>query len=160
MTAELLFAASAISRATTPSCHSPPPTAAPPHRGHIDQVSAVEEGPADQELLEEAIKLEPIHLPVFKSSRLLAAAGCILSHPVLAALSPDCKPNHPQESSSSSGCSTGPNPSRCLAPGLSAAEIRGFPPTAFFQLRRQLLTVLRLGCQMEFHSNVMSCQDV
>lgn len=54
----------------------------------------MEEGPADQELLEEAIKLEPIHLPVFKSSRLLEAAGCILSHPVLAALSTGRKPNH------------------------------------------------------------------
>lgn len=115
-----------------PSCHSPPPAAAPPHRGHIDQVSAVEGGPADQELLEEAIKLEPIHLPVFKSSRLLAAAGCILSHPVLGALSANRKPNHLQESTSSSGCSPGQNPGHCLAPGLSAAQIRGFPPTAFF----------------------------
>lgn len=34
----------------------------------------MDEAPADQELLEDAIKLEPIHLPVFKSSRLLEAA--------------------------------------------------------------------------------------
>ncbi|KAI3352057.1 hypothetical protein L3Q82_020872 [Scortum barcoo] len=96
-TTELLFAATAISKAITPPVAllpPPPPTAAPPHGGDIDQVSSVEEGPADQELPEEAVKLEPIHLPVFKSSRQLEAAGCILSHPALA-LSGGRKPNYP-----------------------------------------------------------------
>lgn len=106
------------------------------HTGRdIDQVSAVEEGPADQELLEEAIKLEPIHLSVFKSFRLLEATGCILSHPVLAALSSHCKPNHLRESSPFPGCSSDPNPSRCLAPGLGAVQIRGFSRAAFSPLQ-------------------------
>lgn len=106
------------------------------HTGRdIDQVSAVEEGPADQELLEEAIKLESIHLSVFKSFRLLEATGCILSHPVLAALSSHCKPNHLRKSSPFPGCSSDPNPSWCLAPGLGAVQIRGFSRAAFSPLQ-------------------------
>lgn len=45
----------------------PPLAAAPPQKGGIDQVSAMEEGPADQELPEEAVELDPIHHPVLKS---------------------------------------------------------------------------------------------
>lgn len=58
----------------------------------------MEEARADQELLEEAITLEPIHFPALKSSRLLEAAACILSHPVLAAFCEERKPNHLRES--------------------------------------------------------------
>lgn len=116
LTKEPLSAAFAISRARTP------PVALPLQHLHtgggIDQASAVEEGPADQELPEETTTLEPNHLPSFKSSRLLEAAGCILSHTVLAALSAGRKAwSSVWESSSPSGCSPGPNPTCCLAPG-------------------------------------------
>lgn len=148
VTKELHLAASAISRARNPPVIlplPPAPTAAPPHWGDIDQVSSAEEGRADQELLEEAIKLEPIHLPVFISSRLLQAAGCILSHPVLAALSAKRKPSHLCEI---------PAPllaavlvqipaAASLLHGLSAVQIRGFSPAAISYLRCQLLTELR-----------------
>lgn len=140
-----------------PSCH--PPAASSSHCStwrDIDQVSSAEEGWADQELLEEAMKLEPIHLPVFISSRLLQAAGCILSHPVLAALSAKRKPSHLCEI---------PAPplaavlvqipaAASLLHGLSAVQIRGFSPAAISYLGCQLLTELRWGCQISQQCHV------
>lgn len=115
------------------------PTASSSHcststqEGNIDQVSSMDEGLADQEPLEDAIKLEPIHFPVFKSSGLLEAAGCILSHPALAALSAQHKPNRLCESPAPPLAAI---PCQILATAsllaFSTFQIRGFSPAANF----------------------------
>ncbi|KAF3837917.1 hypothetical protein F7725_009685 [Dissostichus mawsoni] len=59
----------------------PPPTAALPHTGTLIKCHPWKKCWADQEPVEEAVKLEPVHLPVIKFSRLFEASGWNLSLP-------------------------------------------------------------------------------